>query len=105
MTEATHSLCAFETYFAAAREELKDEPSFAQLFVTHPVRRTSRVEEDLIDQLFNSSASLIFLKSIELISFCDWSKLTNGTSSKVTFSFCRRRSLAVIGDREFCAPV
>jgi CRP/FNR family cyclic AMP-dependent transcriptional regulator len=29
--------------------------SFAQRFVTYLIHRTSRVEEDLIDQLFNSS--------------------------------------------------
>jgi CRP/FNR family transcriptional regulator, cyclic AMP receptor protein len=39
----------------AMREALKNEPSFAQLFVTYLLTRTSRVEEDLIDQLFNSS--------------------------------------------------
>jgi CRP/FNR family transcriptional regulator, cyclic AMP receptor protein len=39
----------------AMRDALKNEPSFAQLFVTYLITRTSRVEEDLIDQLFNSS--------------------------------------------------
>jgi CRP/FNR family cyclic AMP-dependent transcriptional regulator len=34
---------------------LHDEPSFAQLFMTHLLMRNSRVEEDLVDQLFNSS--------------------------------------------------
>jgi CRP/FNR family transcriptional regulator, cyclic AMP receptor protein len=31
------------------------EPSFAELFISHLLARTSRVEEDLVDQLFNSS--------------------------------------------------
>jgi CRP/FNR family cyclic AMP-dependent transcriptional regulator len=39
----------------AVRQALKNEPSFAQRFVTHLIHRTSRVEEDLIDQLFKSS--------------------------------------------------
>jgi CRP/FNR family transcriptional regulator, cyclic AMP receptor protein len=39
----------------AMRGALKNEPSFAQHFVTYLITRTSRVEEDLIDQLFNSS--------------------------------------------------
>jgi len=39
----------------AMREALKNEPSFAQLFVTYLLVRNTRVEEDLIDQLFNSS--------------------------------------------------
>jgi CRP/FNR family transcriptional regulator, cyclic AMP receptor protein len=30
------------------------EPSFAELFMTHLLTRNSRVEEDLVDQLFNS---------------------------------------------------
>ncbi len=34
---------------------LKDEPAFSQLFVAHLLTRTIRVEEDLVDQLFNSS--------------------------------------------------
>ncbi len=34
---------------------LRDEPRFCQLFVSHLLRRNGRIEEDLIDQLFNSS--------------------------------------------------
>jgi CRP/FNR family cyclic AMP-dependent transcriptional regulator len=34
---------------------LHSEPSFAELFMTHLLTRNSRVEEDLVDQLFNSS--------------------------------------------------
>jgi len=34
---------------------LHDEPTFAELFMTHLLTRNSRVEEDLVDQLFNSS--------------------------------------------------
>jgi CRP-like cAMP-binding protein len=34
---------------------LHDEPAFGELFVAHLLARNSRVEEDLIDQLFNSS--------------------------------------------------
>ena len=39
----------------AMRDALKSEPHLAELFVTYLVTRTSRVEADLIDQLFNSS--------------------------------------------------
>lgn len=31
------------------------EPSFAELFISHLLARNIRVEEDLVDQLFNSS--------------------------------------------------
>jgi CRP/FNR family cyclic AMP-dependent transcriptional regulator len=34
---------------------LHEEPAFAELFMTHLLTRNSRVEEDLVDQLFNSS--------------------------------------------------
>jgi CRP/FNR family cyclic AMP-dependent transcriptional regulator len=34
---------------------LRDEPTFSQIFVSHVLARTARVEEDLIDQLFNST--------------------------------------------------
>jgi CRP/FNR family cyclic AMP-dependent transcriptional regulator len=34
---------------------LHAEPSFAELFITHLLTRNSRVEEDLVDQLFSSS--------------------------------------------------
>jgi CRP-like cAMP-binding protein len=34
---------------------LHDEPAFSEMFVAHLLARTIRVEEDLIDQLFNSS--------------------------------------------------
>jgi CRP-like cAMP-binding protein len=36
-------------------EVLHDEPKFSELFVAYLLTRNSRVEEDLIDQLFNSS--------------------------------------------------
>ena len=34
---------------------LKDEPTFSHMFVTHILSRNARVEEDLVDQLFNST--------------------------------------------------
>src|SRR2546422_5355376 len=34
---------------------LHDEPGFSELFISHLLARTIRVEEDLVDQLFNSS--------------------------------------------------
>jgi CRP-like cAMP-binding protein len=34
---------------------LHDEPAFSELFISHTLARTIRVEADLIDQLFNSS--------------------------------------------------
>jgi CRP/FNR family transcriptional regulator, cyclic AMP receptor protein len=34
---------------------LKDEPRFSELFVAHLLSRNIKIEEDLVDQLFNSS--------------------------------------------------
>jgi CRP-like cAMP-binding protein len=34
---------------------LSDEPAFSQMFVSHILVRSARVEEDLVDQLFNST--------------------------------------------------
>ena len=34
---------------------IHNEPAFAEMFIAHLLHRNSRVEEDLVDQLFNSS--------------------------------------------------
>jgi len=34
---------------------LQDEPIFSRMFISHILARTARVEEDLVDQLFNST--------------------------------------------------
>ena len=36
-------------------QTLRGEPKFSELFTSYLLRRTVRVEEDLVDQLFNSS--------------------------------------------------
>jgi CRP-like cAMP-binding protein len=40
---------------AAIVRVLHDEPKFSEMFIAHLLSRNSRVEEDLVDQLFNSS--------------------------------------------------
>jgi len=40
---------------AAMIRVLHDEPAFSEMFVSHLLTRTIRVEADLVDQLFNSS--------------------------------------------------
>jgi CRP/FNR family transcriptional regulator, cyclic AMP receptor protein len=37
------------------RRVLRSEPEFSQMFVSHILTRSARVEEDLVDQLFNST--------------------------------------------------
>ncbi|WP_316196123.1 Crp/Fnr family transcriptional regulator [Bradyrhizobium sp. SZCCHNRI3052] len=40
---------------SAALSALREQPTFSEIFVSHILARTIRVEADLIDQLFNSS--------------------------------------------------
>ncbi len=40
---------------AEIQRVLQDEPTFSQMFVSHILTRNARVEEDLVDQLFNST--------------------------------------------------
>jgi len=40
---------------AEIQRVLRDESAFSQMFVSHVLTRTARVEEDLVDQLFNST--------------------------------------------------
>src|SRR6185437_15163190 len=40
---------------AEIRRVLQEEPTFSQMFVAHILARNARVEEDLVDQLFNST--------------------------------------------------
>jgi CRP-like cAMP-binding protein len=40
---------------AEIQRVLRDEPTFSKMFMTHILERSARVEEDLVDQLFNST--------------------------------------------------
>jgi CRP/FNR family cyclic AMP-dependent transcriptional regulator len=48
---------------------LHDEPEFSELFVEHLLKRTIRVEEDLVDQLFNSSEKRLARALLMLANF------------------------------------
>ena len=48
---------------------LHAEPSFADLFMTHLLTRNSRVEEDLVDQRFNSSEKRLARTLLRLANF------------------------------------
>jgi CRP/FNR family transcriptional regulator, cyclic AMP receptor protein len=39
----------------AMLQVLRDEPAFSEMFISHILARNARVEEDLVDQLFNST--------------------------------------------------
>jgi CRP-like cAMP-binding protein len=49
---------------------IHDEPAFAELFIAHLLARNSRVEEDLVDQLFNSSEKRLARILLLLANFC-----------------------------------
>jgi CRP-like cAMP-binding protein len=48
---------------------LRDEPNFSELFMAHLLARTLRVEEDLVDQLFNSSEKRLARALLLLVNF------------------------------------
>jgi CRP/FNR family transcriptional regulator, cyclic AMP receptor protein len=48
---------------------LHQEPAFGALFMTHLLTRNSRVEEDLVDQLFNSSEKRLARTLLMLANF------------------------------------
>ena len=50
---------------SAIIEILHEEPAFSEMFVSHLLLRTIRVEEDLVDQLFNSSEKRLARSSIQ----------------------------------------
>ena len=51
MTDCT----TMEVAKSEIRRVLRDEPTFSHMFVSHVLARNARVEEDLVDQLFNST--------------------------------------------------
>ena len=54
-TTAMEETVATKISRAAMTATLHDEPKFSELFMAYLLTRNSRIEEDLVDQLFNSS--------------------------------------------------
>jgi CRP/FNR family cyclic AMP-dependent transcriptional regulator len=54
---------------SAVARILQDEPAFSEMFVLHLLKRTIRVEEDLVDQLFNSSEKRLARALLSLANF------------------------------------
>jgi CRP-like cAMP-binding protein len=48
---------------------LRDEPKFSQMFIAHLLARNIRIEEDLVDQLFNSSEKRLARALLSLANF------------------------------------
>jgi len=90
---------------------IREQPAFSQMFMTHILNRTIRVEADLIDQLFNSSerrlARLLLLLAnygsegkpepiITKISQETLAEMIGTTRSRVSFFMNRFRKLGFI---------
>ena len=90
---------------------IREQPSFSQMFMTHILNRTIRVEADLLDQLFNSSerrlARLLLLLAnygghgkpepiIAKISQETLAEMIGTTRSRVSFFMNRFRKLGFI---------
>lgn len=103
---------------AAIVRVLHDEPQFSELFISHLLSRNSRIEEDLIDQLFNSSekrlARVLLLmanfgkegkpeRAITKISQETLAEMVGTTRSRVSFFMNKFRKLGFVkynGDLE-----
>jgi CRP/FNR family transcriptional regulator, cyclic AMP receptor protein len=59
---------------AAIIRVIHQEPTFAELFIAHLLARNNRVEEDLVDQLFNSSEKRLARMLLLLANFGKESK-------------------------------
>jgi CRP-like cAMP-binding protein len=96
---------------AAIIRILHNEPSFSEMFVSHLLARTIRVEEDLVDQLFNSSEkrlarTLLLLANfgkegrpesvIAKISQETLAEMIGTTRSRVSFFMNRFRKMGLI---------
>ena len=89
---------------------LRRQPKFAELFVTYLVTRSNRIEEDLIDQLFNSSekrlARLLLLANFgkngkptpvdASINQATLAEMIGTTRSRVSFFLNKFRKLGLI---------
>ena len=89
---------------------LRKEPKFSELFVTYLLTRNNRVEEDLIDQLFNSSkkrlARLLLLANFgkdgkptpidASINQATLAEMIDTTRSRVSFFLNKLRKLGLI---------
>ena len=111
-TAAAVSMCVIMRITKEAfTKVLHEEPRFSELFVTHLLTRNIRFEQDLVDQLFNSSekrlARILLLlanfakegkteKAITKISQETLAQMVGTTRSRVSFFMNRFRKLGFI---------
>jgi CRP/FNR family transcriptional regulator, cyclic AMP receptor protein len=92
---------------------LHAEPTFAELFMTHLLTRNSRIEEDLVDQLFNSSEKRLARTLLLLACYGDTAppltlpkvseetlaEMIGASRSRVNFFMNKFRKLGLIEDK------
>ena len=90
---------------------LRDEPQFSQAFIAHLLARNIRIEEDLVDQLFNSSEkrlarALLLLANFERgdtatvkIRQATLAEMIGTTRSRVSFFMNKFRRLGYVDMR------
>ena len=71
---------------------LHDEPSFGELFTAHLLLRKSRVEADLVDQLFNSSEKRLARTLLMLANFGK-----EGTPQPITTKISQETLAEIVG--------
>jgi CRP/FNR family cyclic AMP-dependent transcriptional regulator len=71
---------------------LRDEPAFSELFIAYLLMRNSRIEGDLIDQLFNSSEKRLARLLLLLANFD-----LNGTTQPIDVKFSQETLAEMIG--------
>ena len=96
---------------AATTRVIHEEPAFAELFIAHLLARQIRVEEDLVDQLFNSSEKRLARTLLLLANFSKESppepilakisqetlaEMIGTTRSRVSFFMNKFRKLGLI---------
>jgi CRP/FNR family transcriptional regulator, cyclic AMP receptor protein len=96
---------------SSAVRVLHQEPAFSQIFLQHVLKRSIRIEEDLVDQLFNSSekrlARVLLLlanfgkegvpqTAIGLISQATLAEIVGTTRSRISFFMNKFRRLGFI---------
>jgi CRP/FNR family cyclic AMP-dependent transcriptional regulator len=77
---------------AAMIETLHDEPQFSELFMADLLNRNSRIEEDLVDQLFNSSEKRLARTLLLLANFG-----TGSTIEPIVGNFSQETLAEMIG--------
>lgn len=73
---------------AEIRRVIQDEPAFAQMFIAHILRRNARMEEHLLDQLFNSTEKRLARVLLQL------ANLGNGRRAEASIARISQETLA-----------